>query len=73
MVNNNAKLTEARGTGRPRPNKPTNAKGEEAEESPNNKKEKCGICGEHYNTKKCSKLKQNTDNRPDYWKSMFDK
>ena len=43
LVDNNVKLTEAiskRGAGRPRPNKPTNTKGEEAEESPNKKKEK---------------------------------
>ena len=47
MIDNNVKLTEAiskRGAGRPRPNKPTNIKGEETEESPNKKKEKCGIC-----------------------------
>ena len=53
LIDNNTKLTEAiskRGAARSGPTKPTATKAEEAEESPGKKKDKCGICGKHYDT-----------------------
>ena len=75
LVDNNAKLTDAiskRGAARSRPNKPTTTKAEEAGESTSKKKDKCGICGKHYNTKNCYELEQNKEKRPEHWKSIFD-
>ena len=74
LVDNNAKLTEAiskRGAAKHRPTRPTATKAEEVEESPSRKKDKCGICRKHSNTKNCFELEQNKDKRPEHWKSIF--
>ena len=75
LVDNNATLTEAisrRSAGKPSPNKQSNSKSENADETAKKKNEKCGICGKHFNTKNCFELEKNKDKRPAHWKSMLE-